>query len=229
MRIDGRGSSRLGALRDILVEGEGLELPSPVPTRAAKLDGKSTGKMSANLGARFLANVIPNLAVQGDAGVSGATQVQFTFGGVSIRSLDPAKLGKILVKTSIDFSNPVLEDFFADKSDLAVVTEVLLATSINISWFGARAATAKAIAKAEKVSTEVGLKASAFSQSALTVSFDGQDPLVFALKVFSLELSDGVLNFRPKNDVKAYSADDGGDDGKLFPGLRRGELLDLAP
>lgn len=224
LRVDREGAAKLGPLPDLLVDGK-VALPPALPARVSDISGKSSGKMNASLGVKFLQKVIPNFDAGGQGLMLGMKNMQYTLSNIVVNSTDPAKIGTLLAKATINFSNPVLSDFFADRSDLAVVTETLVARVVQVSWFGDNTVAAEATVSAVKIATEVGIKAQRQSESSFTLAFEGIDPLVIGIKAFDLEMKDGDLTFRPKRDVEDYSAGE-----QLLPAFEKhlnGELLDL--
>ncbi len=186
---DGRSMERLGRLDQIWKSAKPVPQPGPAQL-AAKISGQQTNEMSLSVGLKLLNGVLAAIGAklpQLDFAYSQASTLQFTFGDVTTRGVDPFLVGDYLGNGDLTGSNPVFDHYFHEEDTEAfVLTEVLEAKAISVSAKtqneGSFAADIPAIQQVVGADVKVGVKAGSGSD----LTFAGEQPVTFGFKTFQI-------------------------------------------
>lgn len=185
----------LGPLNMLITNPPG-SLPSitrDVP--AADINGQSSSTLKIGVGATILGNLIG--AMGGTLGVNlsytNAKQITFTYAGVLNDSVVPLEVGNYLRNAEVDSGNLILQQYVLGHGKLFVITKIAKSKKFTVKYEVGNGVDANVqipdLQKAVSANSDVHVTASAAS----TVSFDGNQNLIFAFQCFAVGVIDGVL------------------------------------
>jgi hypothetical protein len=196
---DGRDLSRLGELTTILEPGENIPVPEiRTNTRVVNISGKGTGEVDFKLGLSFLGGILQAMGgmVPGlDASYGEAESLSFQFDDVLEDRLEVAELDQYLADAKLnEFSRDLGERL--QSSQIYVTTAILKSATITVAASDKKGAgvDVKVPVVQAAVGVEVGVSGSGESSS--TITYQGQNPLVFAFQAVRLMAKDGSYRLK---------------------------------
>ena len=185
----------LGPLSTVWTSQTPAPVPGP-PRSAATVNGQKTDALDLSLGLHVLANTlaafgasVPSL----DVAYGQASQVQFSYTGVTLTVVSPLEAGNYLASGTLKTANPVVRTYFQDPRCKAfLITSVLKSNSITVTATDSHGVKVGVDMPAiyGLVGASVGVKASDSSNSTLT--FTGPEPLTFGFVVQRILFANGA-------------------------------------
>jgi hypothetical protein len=185
----GLSLERLGRLDQIWASSKPVPRPGP-DQDAAKISGQRTNEMKLSVGLKLLEGVLAAVGAkvpQVDFAYAKASTLQFTFGDVTARGVDPLLVGEFLGSGDLKGPNPVFDRYFHDEDAKAfVLTEVLLAKSISVSAKDEHSGDVKVDIPAIQQAVGVDVQVAAKVGSGSDLTFAGAQPVTFGFKAFEI-------------------------------------------
>ncbi|GLR59347.1 hypothetical protein [Rhizobium indigoferae] len=186
---DGKSLERLGKLSQIWRSSEAVPEERP-PEFASAVTGQKTNEMSTSVGLKLLYGILGSLgsaAPKLDFVFADAESIQFTFGDVTYRGVDPFAVGSYLGHGDLSGDGPIFERYFEnDEAQTYVITEVLESTSISVEAKDKKSGRIDMQIPVIKQAIGANLSVSSASESSGGVTFSGTVPVVFGFKVFNI-------------------------------------------
>jgi hypothetical protein len=189
-RLPGGRARQLGSLTRLVV-GDAAPPLTTRDERVAQLTGRHTDALDVGVALRLLLNFLAALApitVTLEGTLARARKVEFSYEDVRSDAVDLIDLRRWLGRhPALDYTNPVVDDYFIGEGEVVVITRVLKSASFGIVALDEeqRRLEVDLTAQRRKLA-EAGIKVS--SDERLKVTFTGPTPLVFAFQGFRLHI-----------------------------------------
>ncbi len=200
----GKDLSRLGELTALLEPGEHIAVPEiKSNTQVVDISGQSTGEMKASLGLSFLGSVlkamggmVPSLAGQ----YSEAEQLSFEFRDVLEDRIELIDLDQYLADATVNRFARDLAERLQD-SKVYVTTAVLKSSKIAVTSMDKNGAGVDVEVPVVQVAVGADIGVSGSGESSSTITYEAQNPLVFAFQAVRLMAKDGSFRLKQVDNL----------------------------
>lgn len=213
----------LGDVKLLIEESDRKRPEMDVDLDAAPLKGQQSSSLDVAVGLNLLGTFLG--ALGGNLGVktaySGAQKVTFQFDDVVLDRVLPGDVGEFLKRGTVNADNPVFQQYVVGNGDLFLITETLKSKKFTVS-------------ASKKDGTEVGLDipaikelvggnvaVTATSERTATVTYEGDNRVVFGFACFQVGIDEGVLSLvvhKPSEAMALSLATPEGGSGQVLIG-----------
>ena len=174
--------------------------PGPLPeiktdNAAAGISGQSSSKLALAVGLNVLGAVLSafGAGVGATAKYKNAKTIQFIFGDVLTDYAVPLDIGNFLKNGEVDGENPILNQYVMGNGRLYVLTRTIKTNKFTVKAEGSGGAEVALDVPAIKEMLGGRVQVSAESDSAGTVTYEGEKYLTFGFECFEVGVAEGTL------------------------------------
>jgi hypothetical protein len=219
--VRGRAAAIAGRLEQLLMPGTAVAVPEVRrDAPAADIEGLTSATMRYGIGGALLANFVAALG----GGVLSVdlqreTGIRFRYREVLTDWTAPLEAGRFLAAAPIDGANPLVAAHILGQGDLYLITRTVKSRSFAVEFEERSAGEGEADFRGAGPAVRVS------RESARSVVFEGDTPVVFGFQCFRLGLQEGRVSLAPARAGSVAAAAGAG--GPEL--LARHGLLELGP